>query len=130
MPDRDLHRWQPGDAVRATWLDAESVETMRQGRVSVARGLALQDGPTGVHFALEGGERFVATVGTGDGSGGYAWTSAIRIGGAWATGDDSDVTAGEPIVERNGKTDVPAGKRVEVARDAGGELMFTAGDCP
>jgi hypothetical protein len=24
---------------------------------------------------------------------------------------------------------VPAGKRVEVARDAGGELMFTAGDC-
>jgi flagellar basal body rod protein FlgF len=130
MPDRDLHRWKPGDALRAAFLDATNVETMRQGRVSVARGLALQDGPTGVHFALEGGERFVVTVGTGDGSGGYAWTAALRISGAWATGDDSDVTAGEPIIERNGKTDVPAGKRVEVARDAGGELMFTAGDCP
>jgi uncharacterized protein YjlB len=130
MPDRNLHRWQPGDPVRAADLDATNVETMRQGRVAAGAGLALQDGPTGVHWALHGGERFVATVGTGDGSDHYPWTAAIRISGAWATGDDSDLTTGEPIVERNGVVDVPAGKRVEVARDAGGELMFTAGDCP
>jgi hypothetical protein len=129
MPDRNLHRWKPGDGLRAQFLDATNSETMRQGRVAVGTGLALQDGPTGVHFALHGGERFVATVGTGDGAGGYAWTAAIRISGAWATGDDSDLTTGEPIIERNGVVDVPAGKRVEVARDAGGELMFTAGDC-
>ncbi|MDR3634355.1 MAG: hypothetical protein P4L84_11170 [Isosphaeraceae bacterium] len=130
--DRDS---QPGDILRTSTINALWAAWRSIGKITGVPPIYVdQDvGGTTVSAMLE--EIWWIKLGTGDGSGNYAWTRQVpgSTPGTWVVSPmgESGTTTSDPAIEANGNALIPANTFVAAWREPSSDaIVFLLGHCP
>jgi hypothetical protein len=120
-------RVKPGDPITAEALNSLLDLADRAG-IDLAVGSGL-DRRGGAIVSTRRWEGFVKLTSRSGSS--YAWTEAVRVGGAWEDGVRSGTTTDDPALEVNAATSLSTfPTRVRAWRLTDGTLAFQVSACP